>query len=57
VALYAQREIHRLPPDKHEFINKMALYAAQGYEPSQKQGKYLFFNTSEGGSHNAASSA
>jgi hypothetical protein len=42
VALYAQREIHRLPPDKHEFINKMALYAAQGYEPSQKQGKYLF---------------
>src|SRR5262245_27958056 len=23
VALYAQRQIHRLPPDKHEFINKM----------------------------------
>jgi len=42
VALYAQRQIHRIPPDKHEFINKMALYAIEEFEPSPKQGKFLF---------------
>jgi hypothetical protein len=42
VALFVERHINRLPPDKHEFIHKMALYARQGIEPSQKQGKFLF---------------
>jgi hypothetical protein len=42
VALYTQRQIHRIPPDKHEFINKMALYATADLEPSPKQGKFLF---------------
>ena len=42
VALYVERQINRLPPDKHEFIHKMAFYARQGFEPSQKQGKFLF---------------
>jgi hypothetical protein len=42
VALYVQSQIYRIPPDKHEFINKMALYATQDIEPSQKQGKFLF---------------
>jgi hypothetical protein len=42
VALFAERQINRLPPDKHEFIHKMALYARQDIEPSQKQGKFLF---------------
>ena len=39
VALFMERQINRLPPDKHEFILKMALYAI---EPSPKQGKFLF---------------
>jgi hypothetical protein len=42
VALSVQRQIHRIPHDKHEFINKMALYAIQEFEPSPKQGKFLF---------------
>jgi hypothetical protein len=42
VALFVERHIHRLPPDKHEFIRKMALYARQNIEPSPKQGKFLF---------------
>jgi hypothetical protein len=42
VALFAERKIDLLPPDKHEFIHKMALYARQGIEPSPKQGKFLF---------------
>jgi hypothetical protein len=42
VALYTQRQIHRIPSDKHEFINKMALYANAELEPSPKQGKFLF---------------
>jgi hypothetical protein len=44
VALYVQREMHRLRyPEKHrEFLDKMALYAVEGYEPSKRQGKYLF---------------
>jgi hypothetical protein len=42
VALVMEREIRRLPPDKHEFIYKMALYARQEIEPTQKQGKFLF---------------
>jgi len=42
VALFVERKIDHLPPDKHEFIRKMALYARQGIEPSPKQGKFLF---------------
>jgi hypothetical protein len=42
VALFIERQIKRIPPDKHEFIHKMALYARQELEPSQKQGKFLF---------------
>jgi len=42
VALFVERKINHLPPDKHEFIRKMALYARQGIEPSPKQGKFLF---------------
>jgi hypothetical protein len=42
VALFVERHINRLPPDKHEFIHKMALYARQDYEPTPKQGKFLF---------------
>jgi hypothetical protein len=40
VALFVEREINRLPPDKHEFIHKM--YARQEFEPTPKQGKFLF---------------
>jgi hypothetical protein len=42
VALFVERQINRLPPDKHQFIQKMGLYARQGIEPSPKQGKFLF---------------
>jgi hypothetical protein len=42
VALVVERQINRLPPDKHEFIRKMAFYARQELEPTQKQGKFLF---------------
>jgi hypothetical protein len=42
VALFVERQINRLPPDKHQFIQKMGLYARQGIEPSAKQGKFLF---------------
>jgi hypothetical protein len=42
VAMYVQSQIYRIPPDKHEFIRKMAIYARQEYEPTQKQGKFLF---------------
>jgi hypothetical protein len=42
VALVVERQINRLPPDKHEFVHKMAFYARQELEPTQKQGKFLF---------------
>jgi hypothetical protein len=42
VALFAERQINRLPPDKHEFVHKMAFYARQELEPTPKQGKFLF---------------
>jgi hypothetical protein len=42
VALCMERNINRLPPDKHEFVRKMAMYARQEIEPSPKQGKFLF---------------
>jgi hypothetical protein len=42
VALCVERQINRIPPDKHEFIHKMAIYARQQLEPTPKQGKFLF---------------
>jgi len=42
VALFVERRINHLPPDKHEFVHKMAFYARQDIEPSPKQGKFLF---------------
>jgi DNA-binding IscR family transcriptional regulator len=42
VALCVERQINHFPPDKHEFIHKMAFYARQELEPTQKQGKFLF---------------
>jgi hypothetical protein len=42
VALFVERRANHLPPDKHQFVHKMALYARQGIEPSPKQGKFLF---------------
>jgi hypothetical protein len=42
VALAMERQINRLPPDKHKFIRKMALYAREEFEPTPKQGKFLF---------------
>jgi hypothetical protein len=42
VALFVERQINYLPPDKHEFVHKMAFYARQELEPSPKQGKFLF---------------
>jgi hypothetical protein len=42
VALFVERHINHLPPDKHEFVRKMGLYARQDLEPSAKQGKFLF---------------
>jgi len=42
VALYVQREKHRLRPHTHEFVDKMALYAVEEFEPSKRQGRYLF---------------
>jgi hypothetical protein len=42
VALCVERQINRFPPDKHEFIHKMALYATAEIEPTPRQGKFLF---------------
>jgi hypothetical protein len=41
VALYVQREKHRLHDKHHEFIDDMASRTAYGREPSPKQHKYL----------------
>src|SRR5262249_47282413 len=40
--LFVERQINRLPPDKHEFVPKMAGYGRQELEPTPKQGKFLF---------------
>ena len=42
VALYVQREKHRLPARHYEFVDKMARYAIEEFEPRKPQGKYLF---------------
>jgi hypothetical protein len=41
VALFLQREKHRLPPKHHEFIDDMASRTAYGREPTPKQHQYL----------------
>jgi hypothetical protein len=41
VALYLQREKHRLPDKHHEFIDDMAGRTVYGREPTPKQHQYL----------------
>jgi hypothetical protein len=41
VALYCQREKHRLPDKHHEFIDDMASRTVYGREPTPKQLQYL----------------
>ena len=42
VALFCQRNKHRLRPQTHEFVDKMASQTVYGREPTQNQHKYLF---------------
>ena len=41
VALFCQREKHRVDARHHEFIDDMASRSAWGREPTEKQHKYL----------------
>lgn len=41
VALYLQRNKHRLDPKHHEFIDDMASRTVWGREPTEKQHRYL----------------
>jgi hypothetical protein len=41
VALFCQREKHRLPAKHHEFIDDMASRTVYGREPTPKQHQYL----------------
>jgi hypothetical protein len=41
VALFVQREKHRLPARNHEFIDKMAARTVYGHEPTPNMHKYL----------------
>jgi hypothetical protein len=41
VALYCQREIHRLNPKHHDFINKVAAQTVYDREPTPPMHKYL----------------
>ena len=41
VALFLQRNKHRLDPKHHEFIDDMAGRTAWGEEPTERQHKYL----------------
>ena len=43
VALYCQRQKHRLPERHHEFIDDMASRTVYGREPTPKQHQYLHF--------------
>src|SRR5215472_18431597 len=43
VALYCQRQKHRLPEKNHEFIDDMAARTVYGREPTPKQHRYLHF--------------
>ena len=42
VALFCQRNKHRLRPQTHEFVDKMASQTVYGREPTENQHKYLF---------------
>jgi hypothetical protein len=42
VALFCQRNKHRLRPQTHEFVDKMASQTVWDREPSERQHKYLF---------------
>src|SRR5215813_7591906 len=42
VALFCQRNKHRLNPTTHDFVDKMAGQTVFGREPTEKQHKYLF---------------
>src|SRR5215831_1663978 len=42
VALFCQRNKHRLNPNTHDFVDKMAAQTVFGREPTEKQHKYLF---------------
>jgi hypothetical protein len=42
VALYCQRNIHRLAPKHHDFINKVASQTVYDREPTERMHKYLF---------------
>jgi hypothetical protein len=57
VALYVQREKHRLRPHTHEFVDKMALYAVEEFEPSKRQANFFstFSSNSEARSHEPTS--
>jgi hypothetical protein len=41
VALFVQREKHRLPEKHHEFVDDMASRTVHGREPTPKQHQYL----------------
>jgi hypothetical protein len=43
VALFCQRQRHRLPDKYHEFIDDMAARTVYGREPTLKQHRYLHF--------------
>ena len=43
VALYCQRQKHRLPEKNHEFIDDMAARTVYGREPTPKQHRFLHF--------------
>ena len=42
VALYCQRNKHRLAPKHHEFIDKVASQTVYDREPTERMHKYLF---------------
>jgi hypothetical protein len=42
VALFCQRNKHRLRPQTHEFVDKMASQTVYGREPTENQHRYLF---------------
>ena len=42
VALYCQRNIDRLAPKHHDFINKVASQTVYDREPTERMHKYLF---------------
>ena len=42
VALYCQRNIHRLAPKHHDFINRVAANTVYDREPTERMHKYLF---------------